>query len=91
MRFDRQLDAHRALNDETRLRILQLIQRSGGLYTSQIMESFAVSQPTMSYHLKLLTGARLLQSKKDGRKIYYTLNKATFEALATSLLNFVQE
>ena len=62
----------KALADETRVRTL-LALREGELCVCQITELFGLAPSTMSKHLSILFQAGLVESRKDGRWIYYRL------------------
>jgi len=70
----------KALSDETRLDILNLLS-SGPLCACDILESFQITQPTLSYHMKLLTESSLVSSEKAGKWTYYALNHEEMDAL----------
>ncbi|HEU5349138.1 MAG TPA: metalloregulator ArsR/SmtB family transcription factor [Ktedonobacterales bacterium] len=82
-------DRLKALADETRLRMLDLlIQHGESLCVCEITEQFDLRQPTISHHLRLLREARLIRGEKRGTWTYYS---ATDEgtrcmALARSLV-----
>jgi ArsR family transcriptional regulator len=63
----------KALSDPTRLKILSLlIEANGTLDVTGLvdrLDSFA--QPTVSYHLRLLTEAGLIEPNKQGMHIFY--------------------
>jgi len=65
----------RALAQETRLRVFRLLVCSGteGLPAGQIAESLAIPAATLSFHLKELAQAGLIDSQRDGRSISYSL------------------
>jgi ArsR family transcriptional regulator len=63
----------KALGDETRLKIIELLS-CGELCACQILEYFNITQPTLSYHMKILTECGLLTSKKEGSWIKYRNN-----------------
>jgi ArsR family transcriptional regulator len=69
-----------ALADETRVRTL-LALRQGELCVCQITELFGFAPSTVSKHLSLLFQADLVESRKEGRWIYYKLpgKSATLE------------
>lgn len=68
------LQCFRVLSDHTRIRIVKELQeRSESV--SEITEHMGVTQPTISYHLKLLDGLGLIQKKRKGRETYYAFNK----------------
>jgi len=62
----------KALADENRVRTL-LVLRDGELCVCQITELFGLAPSTMSKHLSILHQAGLVESRKDGRWIYYRL------------------
>ena len=62
----------RALADENRVRaLLALCQRE--LCVCQITELLALAPSTVSKHMSILKQARLVDSRKNGRWIYYRL------------------
>jgi DNA-binding transcriptional ArsR family regulator len=62
----------KALADENRIRTL-LALRQGELCVCQITELFGLAPSTISKHLSILFQAGLVESRKDGRWIYYKL------------------
>src|SRR3954468_20583531 len=62
----------RALADENRVRTL-LALRQGELCVCQITELFGLAPSTVSKHLSVLHQAGLVESRKEGRWIYYRL------------------
>ena len=71
----------KALSDANRVRIL-LALAPGELCVCQITELFGLSASTTSKHLSILYQAGLLDSRKEGRWIYYRLpDKGTSEAI----------
>lgn len=61
----------KALADETRLRILALLQNQE-LCACQIIELFDLANSTISKHLAILRQAGLIQARKQGRWIYFS-------------------
>ncbi|MEM3711971.1 MAG: metalloregulator ArsR/SmtB family transcription factor [Thermoproteota archaeon] len=64
----------KALADPTRLRILSIIESESMMITS-IVEKFNLSQPTVSYHIRILENAGLVKTIKKGREVYCSLVK----------------
>ena len=70
----------RALGDETRQEILSLLEKKGEMCVNDIVAAFEhSSQPTISHHLKILKDEGLVQSRRDGKEIIYTINKDNVE------------
>jgi len=64
----------KALADETRQEIMRLCCCCW-LNVGEIVAALNVTQPTVSHHLAILKAANLVQARRDGRQIYYTLNQ----------------
>ena len=65
----------KALADETRQRILEILQTEGEKCVSDLVDAFNVSQPTISHHLNFLKQANLVNRRREGKQIYYSLNQ----------------
>ncbi len=63
----------KALSDETRLRIIKLLE-SGELCVCDIAEALSTPQPNISFHIGLLKDAGIIKDRKDGRWVYYSLD-----------------
>jgi len=63
----------KALSDETRLRILKLLQR-GELCVCEIISALNMIQPKVSFHLAILRDAGLVKIRKRGKWIFYSLD-----------------
>ncbi len=75
-----------ALSDDTRREILSLLGERGSLAAGTIAEAFALSKPTISHHLRVLTEAELVRSERRGTSIVYTLQSNVLEDAAAALL-----
>ena len=62
----------KALADETRLRILKLLEK-GELCVCDITTALDMTQPNVSFHLGILKDAGLIKDRKQGRWSYYDL------------------
>jgi ArsR family transcriptional regulator len=65
----------KALSDETRLRILKSLTEMRELCECNIVPAFGLSQPTISYHLKVLREAGLIESERRGQWVYHRVNQ----------------
>ena len=70
----------KALGDETRLKIIEILS-CGELCACEILKSFHITQPTLSYHMKILTDCGLVKSRRDGSWIIYSNNAVLVEAI----------
>ncbi len=78
----------KALSDRQRVRILMMLA-PGELCVCQIVEVLALAPSTVSKHLSILSAARLVDSRKDGRWAYYRLPGGEARAFARPLLRWL--
>jgi len=66
----------KALGDPVRLRLLSLIacHEGGEACVCELTDTFDVSAPTISHHLKVLREAGLISSERRGTWIYYRIS-----------------
>lgn len=69
------LDILKALSDKNRTRVVAALWRFDELCACQITELLQVKGATVSRHMAILQKAGLVDSRKDGRWVYYTLGK----------------
>ena len=68
----------KALADETRLRVLKLLQQRE-LCVCELMQVLGMSQPRISRHLSVLKNAGLVNERRQGRWVHYSLKKEWIE------------
>jgi ArsR family transcriptional regulator len=82
-------DFFKALSDETRQSILRMLEQRE-MCVCEIVGAFDVSQPTISHHLDILKRAGLIESKRKGQNIYYSLNKDWFKECCCDFLSMFE-
>jgi len=65
---------YKALADETRIRLLNLLMHHE-LNVNEIVMVMGMGQPRISRHLKILTDCGLLKSRRDGLWVFYSASK----------------
>jgi ArsR family transcriptional regulator len=73
-------EAFHALGDETRIAILKQLSR-GERCVCDIDVGLELSQPLLSFHLRVLRKAGLVQVRREGRWAYYAASPAGLEPL----------
>jgi len=68
-----------ALSDPNRMKIIMTLT-GGSRCACQLLEDFAISQPTLSHHMRILCDCGLVTVRKDGRWCHYTLDCDTLTA-----------
>lgn len=74
-----------ALSDETRLRIVEMLQR-GEYCVCDLQDSVGAAQSRLSFHLKVLREAGLVNDRKEGRWNFYSLRPDVLDEMSTYLL-----
>jgi DNA-binding transcriptional ArsR family regulator len=69
---DKQSRFFKALADETRLRIVKLLEVRE-MCVCEVMVALGLTQPTASHHLGLLENAGLVKDRKEGKWVFYSL------------------
>ncbi len=87
MPLARSSQVFRALADETRRGILQLL-RKGPRTSGEIAGAFDSSWPTISRHLSVLRDADLVSTERRGQEIYYELNTSVFQDFVQHLIEW---
>jgi ArsR family transcriptional regulator len=82
--------AFKAISDETRLKIIDMLS-CGEMCACDILESFSISQSTLSYHMKNLVDSGLVNAVRDGAWMRYTLNKEKTNAVLEFLAEITSE
>ena len=72
---------YRALGDETRLRVIGILAEVGPLPVGELSTRVNLSQPLISWHLRILRLAGLIDTRRQGRETICRLRTAAFEEL----------
>ncbi|MEG0306750.1 MAG: metalloregulator ArsR/SmtB family transcription factor [Clostridium sp.] len=71
----------KGLADETRLKIVKMLTEEDELCACKILENFNITQPTLSYHMKILIDCGLVIGNKEGSWIHYRINAERIDEL----------
>ncbi|HEY6895712.1 MAG TPA: metalloregulator ArsR/SmtB family transcription factor [Rhodocyclaceae bacterium] len=83
--------AFSALGDEQRQRILLTFSRGERLNVTQIAEASTLSRPTVSHHLKILRESGVLASRKEGKEVFFWIDKAFLQQALGAVLAYVED
>jgi ArsR family transcriptional regulator len=72
--MDDLLKIFKALSDETRIRIIKLLEE-GELCVCDIVTALDMIQPKVSFHLGVLKDAGLIKDRKQGKWIHYCIDE----------------
>ncbi len=68
----------KALGDESRVKIFDMLAQ-GELCACKVLEEFQITQPTLSYHMKILCDSGLVNGRRDGIWMKYTINSEAYD------------
>ncbi len=71
----------KALSDETRLKIIDMLS-CGELCACDILKHLNITQPTLSYHMKMLSECGIVNADRQGAWMHYTLEEATTKSIS---------
>lgn len=80
----------KALADETRYEIVRMLCKQS-MCGGAILERFHITQPTLSYHMKILIDSGLVIGKRDGAWVWYSLNRDCFIEVRKRLCHFCDQ
>lgn len=79
-----------ALGDEHRQRILLTFERGERLNVGQIVEVSTLSRSAVSHHLKILREAGVLRSQKEGKEVYFWINKDFLVEAMETVVDYIR-
>ena len=74
--YKKYAELFKALSDPNRIMIVDMLS-CGELCACVILEKLNITQPTLSHHMKSLCGCGLVNGRRDGKWVYYSLNGET--------------
>ncbi|MBI5416481.1 winged helix-turn-helix transcriptional regulator [Candidatus Poribacteria bacterium] len=80
----------KAISDPTRIKIMMLL-REKEMCVSDICQNFKMKQPSISHHLNILKTAKIVVDRKDGKEVYYKLNKMCVCSCCDDFVNNFKE
>lgn len=68
----------KALANEERIEIVKLLKKNEEMFAQDIERRFYLEQSTTSHHLNMLKRAGITKARKEGRKVYYSIDYESF-------------
>lgn len=78
--MDEMVMLFKAFADKNRIQILEMLS-CGEMCACDIMAGLNLTQPTISHHMRLLQQCKLVNARKEGKWMMYSINHQTVEAL----------
>ncbi|MCH4033200.1 MAG: metalloregulator ArsR/SmtB family transcription factor [Lachnospiraceae bacterium] len=80
----------KVIADPKRLKIVDMLS-CGELCACRILDAFQITQPTLSHDMKLLVDAGIVNDRREGKNIYYSLNNDVLDQLQKTLASIFTE
>jgi len=74
----------KAIADKTRLNIVDLLS-CGEMCACQLLDNFNITQPTLSYHMRILCDSGIVIGRRNGAWMYYRINGRVLENISEFL------
>mgnify|MGYP000706032971 FL=1 len=74
------LKLFKALSNQDRIDIVKLLKEKKEMFAQDIEKRFYLEQSTTSHHLNVLRRAGITKARKEGRKVFYSIDYDTFSA-----------
>lgn len=78
----------RALGDESRMQILDLLKDQGEMCAGQLLQSVKIVQSTLSHHMKVLTETGIVHCRRQGKWSYYSINKEMLKVISECVMKW---
>jgi len=82
------LEILKILSDETRLKIVSLLAENE-LCVCELMEALRMSQSRISNHLRILRNTRIIEAKREGKWIFYSLPRDTMDKVLWEIVQAI--
>lgn len=80
----------RAVSHPMRMTILSMLTEAPKLNVTSIYTKLKIDQPSASAHLKLLKLSGILNAKREGKEIYYSINRENLNKLIACIDKMVE-
>lgn len=80
-----------ALGDEHRQRILLTFDQGERLNVGQLVSVSTLSRSAVSHHLKILREAGVLESRKEGKEVYFWVDKEALIEAISAVLEYIRK
>ena len=88
-KLDRCAEVLRALAHPLRLRIMEFIDKNEVINVNKIYNTLKLEQSITSQHLKILRQAGLVETRRDGKFIYYSINYDAVHRAVSTIDNYL--
>ena len=80
----------KALSDPKRVKIVDMLS-CGEMCGCVLLKCFEITQPTLAHDMKVLTEAGIVNSRREGKKTYYSLDRKALERMSTRVKDMLEQ
>ena len=80
----------KALSDPKRVKIVDMLS-CGEMCGCVLLKCFEITQPTLAHDMKVLTEAGIVNSRREGKKTYYSLDRKALEKMSTRVKDMLEQ
>ena len=80
----------KAVGEPIRLQILDILS-NGEMCACDILQNLAISQPTLSHHMKALTTSGWVSARKKATWMYYSVNRDTVQKMYQYMIDLTTQ
>ena len=80
----------KALSDPKRVKIVDMLS-CGDMCGCVLLKCFEITQPTLAHDMKVLTEAGIVNSRREGKKTYYSLDRKALEKMSTRVKDMLEQ
>lgn len=84
-KYEQVAQIFKALSDPNRLAVIDMIKNEEKC-ACEILEDLHITQPTLSYHMKTLCDTGLVNSRREGKWMHYSINIELLEEFKKTLI-----
>jgi DNA-binding transcriptional ArsR family regulator len=85
------LQALKILSDKTRLKIVSLLLAENELCVCELMKALRMSQSRISNHLRILRNTGIIEAKREGKWIFYSLARGTMDKVLWEIVQAIAD
>ena len=89
-RYVKMAQIFKALSNPKRVQIFDMLS-NGEKCACFLLEHFHITQPTLSHDMKLLIDAGIVQSRREGQRILYSLNMDSLQMMQAVMQKMLRE
>jgi ArsR family transcriptional regulator, arsenate/arsenite/antimonite-responsive transcriptional repressor len=87
--LDKYIQLFKALANEERLEIVRLLKKNKEMCAQEVEHHFFLEQSTTSHHLNTLKRAGITKARKEGRKVFYSIDSESFSTIWNGFSTFM--